>query len=107
MPGLGAMMRKQGVCGGGADFTLDAAECITLQQILQAFNSTISEEHAWALFYQAARCYQRCLTDGSTCYLVTEPRHVLLHRDGSVHPRTLLHPGGKLPQKPILLVHQL
>lgn len=90
------MMRKEaGAAGGGAVFSLDAAECITLQQILQAFNSTISEEHAWALFYQAARCFQKCLAEGSTCYLATEPRHVLLHKDGSVHPSTLLHPGGK------------
>lgn len=90
------MMRKEAAgAPGGTEFSLDASDCITLQQILQAFNSTISEEHAWALFYQAARCFQKCLTDGPTCYLVTEPRHVLLHKDGSVHPSTLLHPGGQ------------
>lgn len=88
-------MRKDGPAGGGAEITLDTTECLNLQQILQAFNSTISEEHAWALFYQAARCYQKCLSEGATCYLPTEPRHVLLHKDGSVHPNTLLHPGGK------------
>lgn len=92
------MMRKDSAAaaGGGGEFSLDSAECISLQQILQAFNSTISEEHAWALFFQAARCFQRCLTDGATCYLVSEPTHVLLHKDGTVHPTTLLlHPGGQ------------
>ncbi|PZC86007.1 hypothetical protein B5X24_HaOG214372 [Helicoverpa armigera] len=88
------MMRKENAgAPGGTEFSLDAADCITLQQILQAFNSTISEEHAWALFYQAARCFQKCLTDGPAGFLVTEPRHVLLHKDGTVHPSTLLHPG--------------
>ncbi|GBP92717.1 Protein spire [Eumeta japonica] len=81
------------------DCSLDGAECISLQQILQAFNSTISEEHAWALFHQAARCFQRCLAEGSTCYLVLEPRHVLLHKDGTVHPNTLLRPGGHVAFK--------
>ncbi|XP_053603661.1 protein spire isoform X2 [Plodia interpunctella] len=96
------MMRKEaGAAGGGAVFSLDAAECITLQQILQAFNSTISEEHAWALFYQAARCFQKCLAEGSTCYLATEPRHVLLHKDGSVHPSTLLHPGDDITREEV------
>jgi hypothetical protein len=90
------MMRKEGAPGaGGAEFALDGAECINLQQILQAFNSTISEEHAWALFHQSARCFHKCLAEGTTCYLATEPRHLLLHRDGSVHPKSLLHPGGQ------------
>lgn len=87
------MLRLESVAAG-ADCALDSADCISLQRILQAFNSTISEEHAWALFYQAARCFQRCLAEGSTCYVVSEPRHVILHKDGSVHTSTLLHPGG-------------
>ncbi|XP_068621607.1 protein spire isoform X2 [Battus philenor] len=86
------MMRKDGTGAPGTEFSLDASDCINLQQILQAFNSTISEEHAWALFYQAAKCFQKCLADGSTCYLATEPRHLLLHKDGFVHPNTLLRP---------------
>ncbi|XP_028169892.1 uncharacterized protein LOC114359625 [Ostrinia furnacalis] len=89
---VSAMMRKTGAAGG-PELALDAADCMSLQQILQAFNSTISEEHAWALFHQAARCFQKCLSEGATCYAATEPRHVVLHKDGSVHPSTLLHPG--------------
>ncbi|KPI94570.1 hypothetical protein RR46_05822 [Papilio xuthus] len=92
------MMRKEGAGAPGADVSLDAYDCLNLQQILQAFNSTIGEEYAWALFYQAAKCFQKCLADGSTCYLATEPRHLLLHKDGFVHPNTLTHPGGKQKQ---------
>lgn len=91
---VSAMMRKEGAGAAGTELALEA-ECISLQQILQAFNSTISEEHAWALFHQAARCFQKCLLEGATCYLATEPRHIYLHKDGSVHPTTLLHPGGE------------
>ncbi|XP_059058097.1 protein spire-like [Achroia grisella] len=96
------MMRKEGAgATGGTEYALDAADCISLQQILQAFNSTISEEHAWALFYQTSRCYQKCLADGSTCYLPTEPRHVIIHKDGSVHPTTFLHPGDDITREEV------
>ncbi|XP_045512124.1 protein spire homolog 2 isoform X4 [Pieris brassicae] len=75
---------------------LDAGGRVSLQQILQAFNSNVSEEHAWALCHQAARCFQRCLSSGTSpppaCFLPTRPSHLLLHADGSVHPDTLLDP---------------
>ncbi|CAG9784110.1 unnamed protein product, partial [Diatraea saccharalis] len=100
------MMRKDGG-GGGAEFALDGAECMSLQQILQAFNSTISEEHAWALFHQAARCFHKCLAEGAPLYLATEPRHVLLHRDGSVHPNTLLRPGDDSCREEVTSEQQL
>ncbi|XP_035446478.2 protein spire isoform X2 [Spodoptera frugiperda] len=102
------MMRKENAgAPGGTEFSLDASDCITLQQILQAFNSTISEEHAWALFYQAARCFQKCMSEGATCYLATEPRHVLLHKDGTVHPTTLLHPGDDSSREEVTSEQQL
>ncbi|XP_045763134.1 protein spire isoform X2 [Maniola jurtina] len=88
------MMRKEAAgCPGGTEVALDSTDCLTLQQILQAFNSHISEEHAWALFYQASRCFQKCLDEGTAYYLPTELAHVVLHKDGTVHPRTLLHTG--------------
>ncbi|XP_022820510.1 protein spire isoform X1 [Spodoptera litura] len=102
------MMRKENAgAPGGTEFSLDASDCITLQQILQAFNSTISEEHAWALFYQAARCFQKCMSEGATCYLATEPRHVLLHKDGTVHPTTLLNPGDDSSREEVTSEQQL
>lgn len=90
------MMRKGSAGGAGTEVGLDSSDCLTLQQILQAFNSHISEEHAWALFYQASRCFQKCLDEGSAYYLPTELEHVVLHKDGHVHPSTLLHTGGEL-----------
>ncbi|XP_063838394.1 protein spire isoform X2 [Ostrinia nubilalis] len=103
---VSAMMRKTGAAGG-PELALDAADCMSLQQILQAFNSTISEEHAWALFHQAARCFQKCLSEGATCYAATEPRHVVLHKDGSVHPSTLLHPGDDSSREEVTSEQQL
>ncbi|XP_072937123.1 protein spire isoform X2 [Epargyreus clarus] len=88
------MMRKEGAgAAGGTEVSLDATDCLSLQQILQAFNSNISEEHAWALFYQGARCFQKCLDEGTAYYLATELWHVYIHKDGTVHPGTLLHTG--------------
>ncbi|CAH2239013.1 jg23578 [Pararge aegeria aegeria] len=94
------MMRKESAGStGGTEVALDATQCLTLQQILQAFNSHISEEHAWALFYQASRCFQKCLDEGTAYYLPTELSHVVLHKDGTVHPRTLLHTGAQFLEK--------
>lgn len=91
------MMRKEAAGSpGGTDIALNSADCLNLQQILQAFNSNISEEHAWALFYQASKCYQKCLDEGTAYYLPTELGHVLLHKDGTVHPGTLMYIRGKL-----------
>ncbi|XP_013168307.1 PREDICTED: protein spire [Papilio xuthus] len=101
------MMRKEGAGAPGADVSLDAYDCLNLQQILQAFNSTIGEEYAWALFYQAAKCFQKCLADGSTCYLATEPRHLLLHKDGFVHPNTLTHPGDDSSREEVTSEQQM
>ncbi|XP_048485369.1 protein spire isoform X2 [Plutella xylostella] len=101
------MSRVEGAMKRGSREAPDAGDCVSLQRILQAFNSTISEEHAWALFHQGARCFQRCLTDGATCYLVTEPRHVFLHKDGSVHPSTLLNPGDDSSREVVTSEQQL
>ncbi|XP_039764047.1 protein spire isoform X2 [Pararge aegeria] len=102
------MMRKESAGStGGTEVALDATQCLTLQQILQAFNSHISEEHAWALFYQASRCFQKCLDEGTAYYLPTELSHVVLHKDGTVHPRTLLHTGDDSGREKFKLEHEL
>lgn len=99
------MLRSE--TGGGAECGLDAADCMSLQQILQAFNSNINEEQAWALFYQTARCFQRCLSEGSTCYLITEPKHVVLHKDGTVHANTILNCGDDSTREIVTSEQQL
>ncbi|CAF4955655.1 unnamed protein product [Pieris macdunnoughi] len=90
---------------------LDAGGRLSLQQILQAFNSNVSEEHAWALCHQAARCFQRCLSSGTSpppvCFLPTRPSHLLLHADGSVHPDTLLDPTGRQRMLDVLWLNDL
>ncbi|CAH0726189.1 unnamed protein product, partial [Brenthis ino] len=102
------MMRKEASgATGGTEVALDAADCLTLQQILRAFNSNISEEHAWALFYQVSRCYQKCLDEGNAYYLPTELAHVLLHKDGTVHPSTLLHTGDDSSREKVKTEHEL
>ncbi|XP_045459186.1 protein spire [Melitaea cinxia] len=102
------MMRKEAAGSpGGTEVALDSADCLTLQQILKAFNSNISEEHAWALFYQASRCYQKCLDEGTAYYLPTELGHVLLHKDGTVHPSTLLHTGDDSSREKVKTENEL
>lgn len=79
-----------------------------MQNILQSFNTTISEEHAWALFYQCAKCFIRCLQESpDKCRQITEPDHILLQKDGSVHPKTLLCAGDSRRRKPVTTESQL
>jgi len=82
--------------GGGADqpsLSLDASGCVSLQDILLAFNAPISEEHAWALCFECVKCFQNALHEHGKCLVVVEPEHIVLHKDGQVHLRTVL-PGG-------------
>jgi hypothetical protein len=84
------------VSAGGADqpsLSLDASGCVSLQDILLAFNAPISEEHAWALCFECVKCFQNALHEHGKCLVVVEPEHIVLHKDGQVHLRTVL-PGG-------------
>ncbi|XP_052747104.1 protein spire [Bicyclus anynana] len=102
------MMRKESAgLPGGTEVALDAADCLTLQQVLQAFNSSISEEHAWALFYQGSRCFQKCIDEGTAYCLPTKLAHVVLHKDGTVHPRTLMHTGDDRSREKFNAEHEL
>ncbi|XP_059482848.1 protein spire isoform X2 [Neocloeon triangulifer] len=82
------------VSGGRASDTpslsLDASGCVSLQDILLAFNAPISEEHAWALCFECVKCFQNALHEHGKCLLVSEPEHIFLHKDGQVHVRTVL-----------------
>ncbi|KAK7874016.1 hypothetical protein R5R35_013423 [Gryllus longicercus] len=72
---------------------LDANGCLSLRDILVSFNAPINEQHAWALCYQCAKCFRGCLqTSRQThqrCFCVSELEHLLLHRDGHVHPSSV------------------
>jgi len=72
---------------------LNSSGWLSLADILASFNAPISEEHAWALSYQCAQCGKSVLRDENTkddCLLVTEPHHLLLHKDGQVHKDSFL-----------------
>lgn len=71
---------------------LDADGTVCLKDILESFNSSIKEEHAWALCYQCAKCFSQVLNDNNIkcCYSVTDFEHVRLHSDGYVHQSTIL-----------------
>ena len=70
---------------------LDADECISLLDILISFNSPISEEHAWALCYECAKCFKNAYSkNGDKCRLVKKLDQVLLHKDGYVHAKSIL-----------------
>ncbi|XP_037085098.1 protein spire homolog 1-like isoform X2 [Pollicipes pollicipes] len=67
----------------------DAAACVSLEHILQAFSAPISEEQAWAVCHQCARTAKAVWdTDRPHCRLVTELSHVRLRADGTVEPST-------------------
>lgn len=71
--------------------TLDEDQCLSLQDILASFQTAINEEQAWALCYQAVKCfshhYQSSQNTGIA--LVTSPAHLYIHKDGFVHQKSL------------------
>ena len=86
--------------------TLDDDQCLNLANILQSFQTAINEEQAWALCYQIVKCfrqyYQPPVNSSKTshhnhhhhnhhhdCYLITDPSHVHIHKDGFIHRKTL------------------
>ncbi|XP_075211533.1 spire type actin nucleation factor isoform X2 [Lycorma delicatula] len=79
---------------------LDKNECIRLSDILKSFNAPISEEHAWALCFQCAKCLKNAfLSDRTRCRVVEDLHQVLLHRDGHVHSSTVFEGGGTADER--------
>ncbi|KAJ8968578.1 hypothetical protein NQ314_002243 [Rhamnusium bicolor] len=71
---------------------------VCLRDILSSFNSSVKEEHAWALCYQCAKYFNECLqTRKQNCYIITEVQHVYLKTDGNIHENTVL--AGDTPRK--------
>lgn len=74
---------------------LDSNGCVTLQDILISFNAPITEQHAWALCHQCAKCFKNAIeTDRERCCIVSKLEHVLIHREGQVHSNTIFAGGG-------------
>lgn len=83
-----------------------SAKSVCLKDILDAFNSSIKEEHAWALCYQCIKFFIDCLSaNRSGCYVVSEVHHVFLQTDGNIHPNTLFSKDGD--RKPMSSVEEL
>ncbi|XP_077295425.1 spire type actin nucleation factor [Arctopsyche grandis] len=79
---------------GGSGHRADSSGCVSLKQVVEAFNAPISEEHAWALLHQGAVSVRASApvplpsrrAPDSSPHLQLE--HLVLHKDGSVHVRT-------------------
>lgn len=74
---------------------LDENDCVSLLDILISFNAPISEEHAWALCFQCAKCIKNAfVSDRTKCRVFDNLEQVKLHRDGHVHSSTVFSGGG-------------
>ncbi len=69
---------------------LNADSCLSLRQILGSFGAPVSEEQAWAVVYEAAKCLDACLASKASAPMksVTEAHHLMVHSEGFVHPST-------------------
>lgn len=74
--------------------TLDEDQCLSLQDILTSFQTAINEEQAWALCYQSVKCFSQHY-QSSQCYLITDPAHLFIHKDGYVHQKSLFPKAAK------------
>ncbi|XP_071042769.1 protein spire homolog 1, partial [Parasteatoda tepidariorum] len=70
--------------------SLDSNGCLRLSNILQAFSTSLSEEQAWAVCFQSAKCMiNEWNSDSSSCYILSDPNHVYIHKDGWIHKNTV------------------
>lgn len=63
-------------------------KCVTLKDILEAFNAAISEEQAWALIYQTVKLFRDVIGTESEKRILKVPmntENLSIHRNGSVH----------------------
>lgn len=79
-----------GDCKDFPQCSLDNNGCLKLSSILHAFNAAISEEQAWAVCFQTAKCMMNeWNSDSSSCYCLSDTAHVLIHKDGFIHRLTV------------------
>ena len=80
---------------------LDKDNCLSLESVLETFNSSISEEQAWAICFSFIRCIQKLTRKGFKFKLnktqssnsnnnLNDQEFILyLHKDGHVHKKTI------------------
>lgn len=87
------ILQSSNMAGDCKDFlqcSLDNNCCLKLSSILHAFNAAISEEQAWAVCFQTAKCMMNeWNSDSSSCYCLSDTAHVLIHKDGFIHRSTV------------------
>lgn len=85
--------QSSNMAGDCKDFqrcTLDNNGCLKLSSILLAFNAAVSEEQAWAVCFQTAKCMvNEWNSDSSSCYRLSDTSHILIHKDGFIHRSTV------------------
>ncbi|XP_025412027.1 protein spire homolog 1 isoform X2 [Sipha flava] len=70
---------------------LDNNDCVSLINIIKSFNTPVSEEHAWALCYQCAKCFKNAFErEPNRCRVVKNLEEVRIHKDGFIHPSTII-----------------
>lgn len=84
------------------EFCCDKENCLSLDDILRAFNAPLSEEQAWSLIYQSVLLYRNFIRiefidkhtkkDATAQKKVSHrikvpksPRNLNIHKDGTVH----------------------
>jgi len=71
---------------------LDEDDCVSLADIIRSLNTPVSEEHAWALCYQCAKCFKNAFErEPKKCRVVKDLEEVRIHRDGYIHPSTIVN----------------
>lgn len=103
------ILQSSNMAGDCKDFpqcTLDKNGCLKLSSILHAFNAAVSEEQAWAVCFQTAKCMvNEWNSDSSSCYCLSDTSHVLMHKDGYIHRSTVkLCSKGKIHSSPPFLI---
>ena len=64
--------------------------CVSLENILSSFNTSISEDQAWAIVFQMVLMYKDYLLQQPGCklndsHVPNNPSNLNIHKDGSVH----------------------
>lgn len=73
---------------------------VPLKDVINSFNSSVKEEHAWALCYQCAKYFRECLQSRKqNCFTITEIQDVYLKTDGNIHEKTVSDAG--VSRKPL------
>jgi len=73
---------------------LDGDGCLNLEVILSSFSAPITEQHVWAIVFQAMRSLMCTLNDNpEEIFLTKLPEQILITQTGDVHANTFLKPG--------------